>query len=557
VGFGSIASVDGDLCDGGDRTAGRFFTVAEESTASDAIDSRWMQEKHRSIRSGSVHRAGLHWTTTRVAPRGAGMRIAVRRVARGLVLLLLVAGLSHANSVPAQALQGEPVGVAELPGGSCRGMSATVVGTSGSDVLVGTRHRDIIRARAGNDRVLGMAGNDVICGGGGLDTLAGGPGDDHLLGMGDERDEEDSGVAFFRGDSLSGGRGSDRLVGGDAKGGDTVSFAGWGRSVAVRLGVGRAHGQGIDRLIGVEQVVGSAESDLLLGWRDSVTAPTRTTCRGTDRDVEYPCPLLQGGAGDDEIRSDGALFGGFGVDTLRVGGSGYVNARDGDDDVAYVGEGGDPRVHAGKGDDKIVLTGTASNTVYTGSGDDTVQGGQGDDVIHDDRGPDTIRTLAGDDYFSYLAQGDRLWMGHGSDRLVVALVGSNDSPSQAYAGPGDDWAWYYFWPIAVADTMVAGGSGRDTLNFEYLGLDEHPGPGMTVDLTSGTAIRDGKAYTVPEFEDVIGSLKGDQIYGNLDDNKFSGGPGDDVLVGNGGSDTADGDAGFDRCDAEIRINCEE
>ena len=68
------------------------------------------------------------------------------------------------------------------PTASCRGTSATIVGTGGADDLLGTPGADVIAALGGKDEVRGRGGNDVICGGGGGDTLLGGAGDDRFVG---------------------------------------------------------------------------------------------------------------------------------------------------------------------------------------------------------------------------------------------------------------------------------------------------------------------------------------------------------------------------------------
>ena len=180
------------------------------------------------------------------------------------------------------ARNGSAVVAGQFAGSGCGGVPATLIGTPDDDVFVGTRHRDVIRARGGSDQVRGRGGNDLICGGHGADKLLGGGGADRLLGMGDEPVLDDGVVLFYRGDSLLGGRGRDHLAGGEGRGADTVSFAGSERPVEVRLGAGRAHGQGVDRISGVEQVVGSKKADRLVGWREDVRAGRLVVCMGNE-----------------------------------------------------------------------------------------------------------------------------------------------------------------------------------------------------------------------------------------------------------------------------------
>ncbi len=86
----------------------------------------------------------------------------------------------------------------------CAGRPATIVGTTGRDVIKGTNRGDVIVALGGNDKVHGGRGNDRICGGSGKDMLFGGSGNDKLYG-GSGRDR------------LVGGHGKDKLVGGKGR----------------------------------------------------------------------------------------------------------------------------------------------------------------------------------------------------------------------------------------------------------------------------------------------------------------------------------------------------
>lgn len=65
---------------------------------------------------------------------------------------------------------------------ACSPSRATIVGTTGPDVLVGTAGRDVILGLSGNDRISGLRGPDVICAQDGADLLRGGAGRDLLVG---------------------------------------------------------------------------------------------------------------------------------------------------------------------------------------------------------------------------------------------------------------------------------------------------------------------------------------------------------------------------------------
>lgn len=114
------------------------------------------------------------------------------------------------------AADGSDIGAYELaapPRPRCRGLRATIVGSSRGEQIKGTSRRDVIHAGGGRDRVLGRGGNDVICGGPGGDRVFGGAGRDVIFGQGAR-------------DRLFGGRGRDLLLGG---GGPDLLVGGPGR----------------------------------------------------------------------------------------------------------------------------------------------------------------------------------------------------------------------------------------------------------------------------------------------------------------------------------------
>ena len=57
---------------------------------------------------------------------------------------------------------------------TCNGLTATTVGTSGSDNLNGTEGPDVIAGLDGHDMIDGVGGDDVICGDEGNDIQEGG-----------------------------------------------------------------------------------------------------------------------------------------------------------------------------------------------------------------------------------------------------------------------------------------------------------------------------------------------------------------------------------------------
>jgi hypothetical protein len=130
-------------------------------------------------------------------------------------------------------------------GPTCAGRAATIVGTSGDDVLIGTDGVDVIVGFGGHDEIYGKKGNDILCGGPGRDRIHGGSGRDEIWG----------GISA---DVLIGGPGADRLAG--LKGNDKL----FGRGGHDYL----AGADGRDRLRG-----GAGDDTLLAG-------PGIDSCRG-------------------------------------------------------------------------------------------------------------------------------------------------------------------------------------------------------------------------------------------------------------------------------------
>lgn len=184
---------------------------------------------------------------------------------------------------------------------ACRGRSATLFGTDGSDTITGTDGPDVIAGRSGDDVISGGGGDDIICGGPGDDRIAGGDGSDLLQGgRGRDTLRGESGADTLdggrRGDLLLGGYGDDRLEGGS--GADVLYGNLHDDLLAGRAGEDRLHGgPGADFLIG-----GRGDDDL----------------RGDLHDDH-----LEGGSGDDTLQ------GGDGTDVLD-GGDGRNRCRGGE-----------------------------------------------------------------------------------------------------------------------------------------------------------------------------------------------------------------------------------
>ena len=101
----------------------------------------------------------------------------------------------------------------------CLGVTATIVGTTGKDVITGTDGRDVIRGLRGNDVIKSLQGDDLVCGDKGVDKIRSGDGSDTVRG-GNNGDNIRGGDGN---DTLRGGSGIDRIFG---EGGDDQLFGG-------------------------------------------------------------------------------------------------------------------------------------------------------------------------------------------------------------------------------------------------------------------------------------------------------------------------------------------
>jgi uncharacterized protein len=328
--------------------------------------------------------------------------------------------------------------------------------------LFGDENVNVLNGGAGNDSIFGLDQNDVIAGLAGNDRLLGGAGADNIsAGDGD--------------DIVWGGAGDDVMDGG--AGIDTISYSTSPFGVTVHLDNPTAQNtvqQGIDRLTGFENIIGSAGQDSL--WGDA----------GDNR--------ISGGAGFDIIVSGGGtntLLGGANGDVYYVQGVNDVVVEavgDGGYDVVLaqvdfaLGAGSEVEALAVSGSAGISLTGNELRQVLTGGiGNDILNGGGGNDLLISGAGTNTLAGGANDDI--YYAQG------------IGDIVTEN-------AGGG-------------FDVVLAGGNLILASNSEVEVIAVNTASGVTI----------------------IGSDINQTIQGNAGDDRIVGGRGNDTLTGNAGSDT--------------------
>ena len=172
-------------------------------------------------------------------------------------------------------------------------------GSAYDDHLTGTGGTNMIYGGAGNDIVSSGAGYDYLYGQDGNDILRGGAGSDYL------------------GDTLDGGNGI-----------DTVTYSGSPAGVTVNLATGTGSGGDAagDVYVGIEQAIGSAANDVLIG---NAGANTLWGDAGNDRLVGGAgADLLKGGAG-----SDAFVYTGIADSTVALAGKDTIADFSGGDRI--------------------------------------------------------------------------------------------------------------------------------------------------------------------------------------------------------------------------------
>jgi Ca2+-binding RTX toxin-like protein len=334
---------------------------------------------------------------------------------------------------------------------------------SGNNTLNGEDGNDTLYVGLGQDFVNGGAGRDTIFARDGAATIDGGTGQDFAyLGALDSSDPtaltfefaglsavttlvgQGTTVIHVEAFQLEGGSGADHFTTGDGddilmgnggddvlnggKGIDTVVFNAY-TSVDANLTTGVATGEGTDTLIAIENLVGTATSDVLTG--DAKNNRLDGGTGGMD--------VLNGGDGDDTLVSTphntrfpqfyegSALDGGLGNDTAIIDRSGAFNSLTFDFAGAtavttLVGDG----INAGSGD--TTVTGVENIQLTGGWGNDTFTAGDGDDVLNGGGGNDTLNGAGGNNVLIGGVGIDQLIGGPGNNTYLFAAAYESTAP---------------------------------------------------------------------------------------------------------------------------------
>ncbi|MGE4148405.1 MAG: hypothetical protein AB7E70_10515 [Hyphomicrobiaceae bacterium] len=454
---------------------------------------------------------------------------------------------------------------------------------SGFEIARGTQFVDTFIGSAADEIFRGLAGNDDITGGGGSDwvsysrdifarqesdilhfvtvNLQDGIATDSF-GDTDTLTSIENATGGTLGDLLAGSNGDNifrGLAGADtiqgAGGIDTVDYsrdANYGRLVEMdgsagvvvdlQAGTGQDGFGDTDSLLGIENVIGTAQGDTISGNTDNNRleglAGNDTLTGGAGSDI------LDGGEGTDTADYSGETdvvnaflfnvvdYGGaiglavgvsganFGTDFLKsienVIGGASADFLYGDAGANRLeGRGGSDRIDGREGND--MLYGDAGADLITGgAGDDTIYGGADTDTfLLGEAGMDTIHGDDGDDRIDGGADNDTLYGDAGADRIT-----GNTGDDTIYGGEGDD-------------QFLLGEAGNDTI---YGGLG--------VDFIGGGA-DDDFLYGEEGNDAITGGLGNDTIEGGANDDSLYGEDGADTIHGGDGSDLIAGGLGDD------------
>ncbi len=465
-----------------------------------------------------------------------------------------------------------------------------LVGSSGPDTFIGSSDANELRGGIDNDSLSGAGGDDRLLGGEGNDTLDGGAGADTagyqgaasgvsvslaIVGaqdtLGDGVDtlsnlENLIGSAFndtLTGDGLAnvleGGLGDDALNGG--AGLDTASYADAGSGVSVSLALAGAQntgGAGIDTLVSMENLAGSAFNDALTG-----NAGDNALAGAAGDDIligGLGADSLDGGAGIDTA-SYASATSGVAVNLTLVGAQNTLSAgADTLTNIENVTGSAFGDTLTGDGGNNILSGGAGVDTLIGGLGDDTLIGGDNTDFIVDTAGVVSIDGGSGNEQITLGAAvvSGVVDGGVGTDQLTkggsiagltltsIEILNTNGGTVTVAAAQfeGFDTIRFSAGQPFTAVSLALSEAGTVDLTDELLGrraLFAGTSGNDTVTTSDGSDQIDGGAG-----DDVLsGGLGNDTLIGGLGDDVLSGGEGTDFLVELAGVVSVDGGAGDD------------
>ncbi|TAN65289.1 MAG: calcium-binding protein [Methylobacter sp.] len=312
--------------------------------------------------------------------------------------------------------------------------------------------------------------------------------------------------------------------------GDTISYATATSGVTIDLATGvTAGGAGVDKLANIENAIGSAFSDTLIA-----------KATGSKLDGGGGMDILTGGAGNDTfvITAGDTVTGAAGTD-LVISSVDYTLPSD-VENLTLAGSS-----FQGVGNALAnTLTGNSGNNVLDGgTGNDIMIGGAGNDTYLVDSSTDTVTEVAGSGTTPVLqasATGVDIVYSTADFTLGSNVENLRLMGATAINGTGNTLNNIIY--ANSGDNSVDGGSGTDTLSYQYGAT-----AGVSVSLTaSGAQATTGSGSdTISNFDNLTGSRYSDSLTGTSGNNVLTGGMGNDTLTSLAGVDTLDGGTGND------------
>jgi Ca2+-binding RTX toxin-like protein len=477
------------------------------------------------------------------------------------------------------------------------------------EVVIGGNSGDTITGNSSSTTtIIGGTGNDLFFGGSVGDSFSGGTGNDTVsynndssgVGLTISLTNTANSSGYAQGDSYTSietiiGTGfDDTFIGGTANGSatmngavgsDWISYAGLA-AATVSLGGGTNAGSAqYDKLVNIENILGSSNADVLTG-----STATNTINAGAGDDTIFGSggsDSIDGGVGSHDIIDYSVNAAGTANDravTVYLGGFDEVGNNSSSHSVTmpagYTGYGLNDLavantvvadyyanvedVRGGGGNDILIGT-TGINTIYGGSGNDTLGGGGGGDRLDGGGGTDTVT-------YAWESIGVSVYLG-GTTQTGAAVGGLSLSGSYTGGGFDNGKVDYYasienvvgsankdFIVGSSGDNVITGYGGADTIYgmggndtiFGGLGSESIDGGsgtdtinystasgGVSVDLNSSFATSIGGVSftdTLVSIENIVGSTSGNNVLGgNSLNNTIWGGTGSDTLWGGGGT----------------------
>ena len=376
----------------------------------------------------------------------------------------------------------------------------------------------------GFEQVTGGMGNDRLTGDGWNNYLIGGPGADVLHGGVPQVTGAGADGQFGTDDDVKTPADFDIVSYADSKAGVTITFTvRRSNNEDVTVGMGLGGDAAGDRLLSIEQVIGSAHNDTFIA-----SNIVQVFHGGVNAMDDPATPEVDESKDVDTLSYANLSAPGVTIELAAI--ENYIGLPQGDDVVTGTAEAN--RLETGGGEDTLNGLG-GPDTLLGGAGADTLNGGDGNDLLVGGGGADTI--TGGGHVHAIDGQDGR--PDEAIEGAIVAFVqemtapGTVDvsDPSRGYDGDTISYAGSNVGVTATLSGVSINLSGPDGFG-SVRGDNYSPGSPTPQSSSGGHAAGETIAG---DIENIIGSDRNDNLRGNGGGNAITGGKGDDYLRGNG------------------------